>query len=208
MINILYNNKQNCVSCSDNKIFLSPILVSYSSRQTTSDGSYAWVSVSRGKPDANTHNYKMYHSVKNKASNISAVPVNTERRFGAEFRLFSAHFQPIFRLKWYPILVIYISAVLMWNLGRKTQAWYPICCFSATFLRIPPIFRLCSAHFPPSLLLILCWSCLAGSIDAEAFYAVLSHTDIYSCVVAQYSFLWILSTNPTLNFACVDSLSF
>ena len=55
--------------------------------------------------------------------------------FSAYFRLFFANFQPIFRLKWYPILIINSSML-------------PICHFAQN-LRISPIFRLFSAHFEP-----------------------------------------------------------
>ena len=74
---------------------------------------------------------------------------------------------PIFRLKWYPILAIYISAVLVRNLGGKTEAWYPhlpffcphVYGFRLFSAYAPLIFRLRSAQFPPSfcLPLILRW---------------------------------------------------
>ena len=52
-------------------------------------------------------------------------PDKTGLRFWAEFRPFSNDFLPK------RVLAIYISAVLVRNLGRKTQVWYPICRFSA-----------------------------------------------------------------------------
>ena len=80
-------------------------------------------------------------------------------RFWAEFRLFSAHFPPIFCLKWYYILIIYISAVFKnSSMGLGTPSTF----FRPTCLRIPPIFRSFSTLFPPNPLLILWPSCLAG----------------------------------------------
>ena len=68
-----------------------------------------------------------------------------------------------------------ISVVLVQNLGRKTQAWYPIlrcrspfCCFS-NHIYFPPIFHLFFAHFLPifhlfSIHFALVLSCRATSL--------------------------------------------
>ena len=83
--------------------------------------------------------------------NVCCIPARQNCDFGRNFAyfppmvphpaFFCPHvyrirpFLPIFRLKWYPILVINSSI--------------PFAVFLPTCLRIPPIFRLCSAHFPP-----------------------------------------------------------
>ena len=91
---------------------------------------------------------------------LSWLPGKTERRFRAEFHLFSAHFPPmvphmlffhphvygfclflpIFHLKWYPLLVINSSMVT--NLPFFRPHIYGFCLFST----YAP-----SAHFPPVL---------------------------------------------------------
>ena len=70
----------------------------------------------------------------------------------------------IFGQNWLPK-----SGVFVWNLSRKTQAWYPssiVQAHSAVFptscLGIQPIFRSISASLAIFVLLILYWSCLAG----------------------------------------------
>ena len=111
------------------------------------------------------------------------LPGKTKQRFWVQFRSFSAHFLPmvphfshfsahmftefayfclllpIFRLKWYPILVINSSMV-------------PICCFSAYMFMdsayFLPIFCSFSTYFPPNLLPIFCQSCLARSCCTSA----------------------------------------
>ena len=111
------------------------------------------------------------------AGRIFAHLGKTKRRFLAKFRLFSAHFPPIFppmvphptcmftefayfrlftsifRLKWYPILVM-------------NSSMEPICCFSAHMFTdsayFPLIFHSFLVYFPPNLLPIFGRSCLAG----------------------------------------------
>ena len=108
---------------------------------------------------------------------IDMIPGKTEWRIWAEFRLFSAHFLPKI-VKWYLILAIYTSAVLVQNFGGKTQTWYPICHFSAQMQPVsqgaglsgyPNVYRFCllsafcSAHFLPIFHLTFC-SFYAGPV--------------------------------------------
>ena len=85
-----------------------------------------------------------------------SLPGKTKRRFWAKFRLFSAHFPPIFRL-WYPIyphvydyayfrlFFAYFPPVVP-HPYYKLKHMLPICRFSAhmftDFAYFPPIFRL------------------------------------------------------------------
>ena len=92
------------------------------------------------------------------------IPGKTKRRFWVKFRLFSAHFPPIFRL-WYPhplFLSPHVYGIRLF-LSIFCLKWYPIivinssmepiCCFSARMFMV-------FAHFPPNLLPIFRRSCL------------------------------------------------
>ena len=83
---------------------------------------------------------------------FTCPPRDPERQNG-DFGQNSAYFPLIFHLKWYPIfaiyIYIYISAVLVQNLGRKLKHGTPSVIFLPTCLKILPNFCLCSAHFLP-----------------------------------------------------------
>ena len=81
------------------------------------------------------------------------------------FRSFSTDFMP--KMVPHPCY-IYISVVLVQNMDRKTQAWYPICHFSAHRFTD-------SAYFPPNLPLILRWSCLAGQLHSDSGFIPYLH---------------------------------
>ena len=78
------------------------------------------------------------------------LPGKTEWRFWAEFRLFSAHFSPIFQ-RWYPICRFSAH-----NPCYKLKHGTPSAIFLLTCLRILPIFCICSARFPPIFRLTFC----------------------------------------------------
>ena len=74
---------------------------------------------------------------------------------------------------------IYISAVLVWNIGGKTLAWYPIRHISAQMFTdsacfFLPMFRSFSAYFPPNLQSLWAGPVLQGTWTCETQGKILS----------------------------------